>query len=56
MCLQAETPLRMREAVLNGEPRVLISRGAVHRLQEEMLEVQILVKLRFGVLLREDKF
>jgi hypothetical protein len=46
----------MCEAVLNGKLCVLFTTRAVHRLQEKVLEVKMLVKLRLGILLREDEF
>jgi hypothetical protein len=40
--LKAETPAGVLEAVLNCERGVGISLGTVHRLQEEVLEIEFL--------------
>ena len=42
MGLQAQPPLRMREAVLDGRAGVRVAVGSVHRLQEEVREVEVL--------------
>src|SRR5438105_968119 len=40
MGLNAQSPLGMGETILHGGPRIFNCSGTVHRLQEEMLEVQ----------------
>ena len=42
MGLKAETPAWVFEAVLNRQGSVGIPSGAVHRLQEEVLEIELL--------------
>ncbi len=44
--LQAETPLRMLEAVLRSELRIPLLQQSIHRLQVEMRERELLVKMR----------
>src|SRR5512146_1419515 len=44
--LQAETPARMREAIVHGVGRIALARRTVHRLQEEVREFEPLVALR----------
>src|SRR5215210_6801008 len=46
MRLQAEPPARVGQAVVHGERRISRALGAVHRLQEEVAELQILEVLR----------
>ena len=48
-------PSRMREAVLDGRGRVRVSVGPVHRLQEEVGEVEVLVALGLAALLAVDE-
>ena len=55
MGLQAQPPLRMRQAVLDRQPGVLLAVGAVHRLQQQVREVQVLEPLRRRAVLRIDQ-
>src|SRR3546814_2469039 len=55
MGLQAEPPLRMLQAVLNGLFGIGGARRAVHGLQEEMLEVEVGVGFGAGLGLRVDQ-
>src|SRR5919204_1369959 len=55
VCLQAEPPLRMVEAVAQGKRGVLTHRRAIHGLQVEALEVKIFEEVRHGTLLWEDQ-
>lgn len=52
--LQAETPLRVREAVIHRELRVLLQVGTIHGLQREMPKSEVLepFRLRFPLRLR----
>ena len=42
MGLQAEPPLRVLAAVVDGEARIPIALNSVHRLEEKVLEVETL--------------
>ena len=53
--LQAESPPRMVEAVLHGQLGGDGAVGSVHRLQEEVREVEVLVALRRCVVLGEHE-
>ena len=46
MCLQAEPPGRVVQTVAQGQLRVPLKLRAVHRLEEEVTEIQI--EVRFG--------
>src|SRR4051794_24388264 len=52
MRLQAESPARMRKAVRERRASVGLTQGPVHRLEEEMPEVERGVPLGLGALLR----
>src|SRR5690606_39145516 len=53
--LQAQAPLRMLQAVLHGPFGVGQARGAVHGLQEEVLEIEVGERLGPRVQLRVDQ-
>jgi hypothetical protein len=53
--LQAELPLRVLEAILDGPPRILHDIKPVHRLQQESLESEMRECLRWPVGLRIDQ-
>src|SRR5437868_12452755 len=55
MRLQAESPARMGQTVVKRGPGVRLPRGAVHRLQEEVGEVEALVAVRLGTVLGIDQ-
>src|SRR5579871_1233367 len=55
MRLQAESPLRMLQAIAQSEFGVFLATWAIHWLQEEVPEVQMLEALRLCSLLREDE-
>ena len=52
MSLQTETPLWMPQAVVNRSAGVALKRGAIHRLEEELLEVEAGELLRHCAWLR----
>ncbi len=52
MCLQAQPPPGVIEAVSDAELRVLLSLGAIHWLEEEVLKVQSFEELRLCTRLR----
>jgi len=52
--LEAELPLRVRSAVLDGEPHILLQARAIHGLQVKMLEVEVFNILRADFM-REDQ-
>src|SRR5215469_2398781 len=53
--LQAEPPLRMLQAIAQGEFGVFLAARAIHRLQEEVLKVQVLEALRLRAFLWKDE-
>src|SRR5438128_9160729 len=55
MRLQAESPARMGQTVVERMPGVRLARGAVHRLQEEVAEPEPLVALRLRAVLGIDQ-
>src|SRR5207302_177282 len=55
MRLQAQLPLRMGQAVLDGETGVLLALGPVHRLEQQVGEAEFLEQLRGRSLLRKYK-
>ena len=48
MDLQAEPPLRVRQAVLDRQRRVLVPLRAVHGLEQEPVEAEVLERLGRG--------
>src|SRR5262249_44065235 len=54
--LKAEPPLRMLQAVVEGEFGVSLSQEAVHGLQIETRKLEGFEDVRLGALLREHKF
>ena len=55
MRLQAQLPLRMRQAVLDRRPGVLLKIRPVHGLQPQLPKRQFLEPLRLGPWLRVDE-
>lgn len=55
MSLQTEPPLRVRQTVLHSKLGVLFPCGPIHRLQEEVPEVEVGEAFRFRSLLRKDQ-
>src|SRR5689334_1538512 len=56
MGLQAEPPLWMLQAIVRGKLGVALALRAVHRLQKEMLKIQMLKALWLRAFLGIDKF
>ena len=56
MGLQAELPLRMLKAVVQGELRIAFSLWSVHWLQEKVAEVEMREARRFRSCLGKDEF
>lgn len=54
--METETPLRMFETISKSKLGVYVSARTVHWLKEEMLKVQVLVKLRLCPFLWKDEF
>src|SRR5262245_51723674 len=55
MCLEAESPARMRETVVERCLGIGLAARTIHRLQEEMPEVHSLEPFGFGACLRKDE-
>src|SRR5258706_124563 len=53
--LQADPPARMRQAVFHRQPRIAFALRAIHRLQEEVTEIELFVLLRLGPGLRKNE-
>ena len=53
--LQTQPPLRMTHAIRDGRLQMLLTIGAIHGLQKEMLEVQLLELLWHRTGLRKDQ-
>jgi hypothetical protein len=56
MGLKAKTPDRVGKAVGNGRLGVRVTLGAVHRLQEEVLEIQTFKHRRVNAILGKNDF
>src|SRR5580698_5030569 len=55
VCLNAQPPARMIEAICERKGGVRLTVGTIHGLQEEMAELQLLELLRLGACLRIDQ-
>ena len=53
--LQAESPLRVMQAVVDCHSRITLALAAIHRLKKEMCELQFVEELRHGSSLRVDQ-
>src|SRR4051812_19289048 len=53
--LDRKAPLRVSEAVFDGRSRVRVALGAIHRLQEEVVEVETHEALRRRITLRKHE-
>src|SRR5215211_8709296 len=53
--LDAQAPLRVLQAILDGAARILLKVCAIHRLQKESLERQVCESFRRGVVLWKDE-
>src|SRR5215217_2988766 len=53
--LDAQAPLRVLQAILDGAARILLEVCAIHRLQKESLERQVCKSFRRGVVLWKDE-
>lgn len=49
-------PLGMAKAVLEGQTGIFLAAGTIHRLEEEMIEIEMSIALRFGTGLRVNEF
>ena len=45
MSLQAQAPLRVSQAVLHGETRVLLTLGPIHRLEQQTGKAEFFERL-----------
>ena len=54
--LQTEPPARIAQAVLFGKAGVFLSRGPVHRLQQEVFKIECCETIRLSAFLRIDEF
>src|SRR5687768_5961253 len=55
MRLEAQPPAWVAQAVLERLPSVRLDVGSVHRLEEEVLEIEMFVALGLSALLREHE-
>ena len=56
MCLQTKSPARVLQTIVQCHAGVRFPRRSVHRLKEEVLEIEFLVHFRTCANLRENEF